>query len=496
MTPNRSLLPFLAGASWLALALFLLFGCPPSVDLPAHAAQLQLMSDWLAGDPPTREQFSLHFVLGYGLWYWCVLPVAMVLNGAWAAKGALFFFLLACPASLHFYLRQFKQPAWLTLLALPLCFSVSYWYGFISTLVTLPAIFLGLGLWRRWREEGRRGDLWGIGATLLFCVLNHPLSYAAMAAAILGAEMTRDRSPRHVLRLLGLLALPSVVLVPYLLGWLDRSRAGEAPGFAYRLDTHHLQWFWKNTRKEGLVSLLFPLGFCGAVLVQRIKGRTTARAAFGAAAGVGALFLLVPYHGGGALMLDVRLPVVVAGLALAALRVDGWSKRWTRALVALSLVCLGEALFVHHRFRVFSGPAQDVFLNQRTVHSTSNDASIPPFTRHPYLEHFFEWETARYGGYGDHLFADAQHVPIRARVDAPRPAPSIVYGFAASPPAELRGCAREAQSPGVARWRCPRAGFTPRRSVRPGSRSAPRSLGARRRCAPARRAAGPPPGRW
>jgi hypothetical protein len=449
-TPGLSTLG--VGLAWVLLVLFCLWGTPPLVDLPAHGAQLQLMRAWLAGDEATRQQFSLHFSLGYGLWSWCVLPLAFALNGAWAAKGAVLLYLLALPASLHFYLRRLGQPPWLTLLALPLCFSVSYWYGFISTLVTLPAIFLGLGLFGRWSSEHRRADAWGTWACLAFCALNHPLSYAALAAALLGTELTQARSPAQRLWLVGLAALPGLLLVPYGLAWLERSGLPTDPGFSYRLDTHHLAWFWKNTRSEGVVSLLLPLGLFGAVLVQRVRGRAGAREALGACAGVSALYLAVPYNGGGALMLDVRLPVLVAGLALGALRVDGLANRWRLALCGLALLSLAETAFVHHRFRAFAAPAEAVFLDRRTVHSTADQVSIPPFSRHPFLEHFFEWETARYGGFGDHLFADARHVPIQARRDVPPPAPEVQYGYGVSP--TPRACVLEVERLGFSRFRC------------------------------------------
>jgi hypothetical protein len=428
----------------LGFCLFCVWGTPPLVDLPAHGAQLQLMKDWLAGDEATRAHFSLHFVAGYGLWYWLALPLAALVDGAWAARAVVFLVLALTPASLEFWFKQVGQQRWVTVLALPLCFTVSYWYGFVSTLVTFPAIFLGLGLWERWRRDGARADRLGTLGCLLFCALDHPVSWVALGSALLGAELLR---PQRSFRALAPLLATGLVLVPYGLAWLQRAPAASGPPLAWRFDTHTPQWFWKNTLGESLLGFVWPLGLTVFGLL-----RCRSRVALGAAVGVLALYALVPYTGGGAMMLDIRLPGLVALLALGGARLEPLARSLKVALVFTALAGLGEVGWAHHRFRAYVEPAQALFLGTRVDHTTVNEVSKPPFSKHPSLEHFFAWETAHFGGLSDAIFADATHVPMQRRSEVPPPPSPVRYGF--GPPRELPGCVREAGTKEVSRWRC------------------------------------------
>lgn len=443
--------------SWVALAAFCSSGIPPSVDLPAHAAQLEGLAGLARGDALVSSVYAAHFVPGYGLVYWLALPVARAADGAIAARVASFASLVLFAAGVLLLCRALRRPAATLLLALPLAFNVSYFHGFLPFAFATSLGLLTLAALAFSAQGGRLpGSLFGVGMALTWFA-HLPASMVLLVAAwAAAAAQPRERRAGMVRRVALASVLPGVLTAPAVLGMLgerDPARSGRTV-----LDPlSHLNWFFHNYRPEGFLAWTLPLAMTGVFVVVAWRRRSVEpRAPLAVFCALSLLYLLTPRHFAGASHFAVRLPALAAVAALLAVDLRALP-RWLRmAFALLALVSLAETAAFHVRFgRAVEGLAAVLppgAAGRHAFQPLGGDRILG--SRLPYLYHLGNWVTAARGGVGNDLLAGNPQEPLRyrsgealpdflrdftpeqrARLDAiylfgPGPVPPVLAGFA------------------------------------------------------------------
>lgn len=441
---------------WVGLAAFCSSGIPPSVDLPAHAAQLEGLAGLARGDALVSSVYGAHFVPGYGLVYWLALPLAMATSGATAARVASFASLVLFACGFLLLCRALRRPAGTLLLALPLAFNVSYFYGFLPFAFAISLGLLTLAALAFSVRGGRAAGALFVAGMALTWFAHLPVSMVLLAAAWAAAlAQPRERRCAVVRRVALASIVPVVLSAPAVLGML----AGRDPARSGRTvfdPLSHLNWFFHNYRAEGFLAWTLPLAMTGAFVVLAWRRRDVEpRAPLAVFGALLVLYLLSPRHFAGASHFAVRLPVLAAVAALLAVDLRALP-RWLRmAFALLSLTSLAETAAFHRRFgREVEGLAAVLPQGTAGRHAfqvLGGDRVLG--SRLPYLYHLGSWVTAARGGVGNDLLAGNPQEPLRyrsgealpdffrdftpeqrARLDAvylfgPGPVPPVLAGF-------------------------------------------------------------------
>jgi hypothetical protein len=441
---------------WAALAGFCSTGIPPSIDLPAHGAQLEGLAGLARGDALVSSVYAGRFVPGYGLVYWLALPLAMLKDGATAARAASFASLFLFALGFLLLCRALRRPAATLLLALPLAFNVSYFYGFLPFAFAASIALLTLAAFAFSVRGGRTATaLFLAGAALTWfahLVVSLILLVTAWAAAL---SQPGERRAGVVRRVALASVLPVALSVPSVLGMLvarDPGRSGRTV-----LDPlSHLNWFFHNYRCEGVLAWTLPLLTTAVFVVLAWRRRDVEpRAPLAAFAALCLLYLVTPRHFAGASHFAVRLPALAAAAALLAADLRALPRWLAAALGVLSLASLAETAAFHQRFRREVAGLELVLpgdgAGRHAFQPLGGDRILG--SRLPYLYHLGNWVTATRGGVGNDLLAGNPQEPLRyragealpdflrdftpeqrARLDAiylfgPGPAPSVLAGF-------------------------------------------------------------------
>src|SRR5262249_12239432 len=112
----------------------------PMVDLPQHAAQL---SEWVHLNDPSygfADQFEINWWTPYLLSYLLARPFVFLLGVTGAIKLVVLLSVLGTVVSYFLLLRSVEQDEWLCLVALPLSFGFSFYFGFTNFLIGTPLI--------------------------------------------------------------------------------------------------------------------------------------------------------------------------------------------------------------------------------------------------------------------------------------------------------------------------------------------------------------------
>jgi len=394
-------------------------GFPPSVDLPAHGAQLQTMVEILRGAADVREVYRLRFPLGYGLPYWLFLPLAWMTSGGVAIRAALWASLVAFPVGVAALLRALGRPAapGVVLLSLPLAFNLSYWYGLVSGLFAQPLALLGLAAYLHALRDGRWR--WVVLANVAgaACLLSHLVSFAALAfligvAALAGAP--RGRAIR-----LGALCVGLPVALSLPKAWEMATRAvtpGDWPATEYGAAAH-VGWFFRSYRPEGWLAVAGPLAiaaaFAGTWWWRRRQEPSVVPVAL--FVGMCALYAATPKTLSGIYLIAMRLPVFAGALALPLVPWGAVPRALRVGLVVVAVASLLETAVFHVRFkREVDGLESLVAAGARPGRHgyVALGGTSVLGSRHIYAEHLGQWWTAERGGVGHHFFADAEHHPV------------------------------------------------------------------------------------
>ncbi|WP_146210047.1 hypothetical protein [Vitiosangium sp. GDMCC 1.1324] len=407
--------------AWGSFAAWCVSGIPPSVDLPAHAAQMQTLAGLVRGEPAVSAYYEAHLPLGYGLPIWFFLPVTLLTNGAFAARLAAWTGLMLFPLSHLALARVLRRPAWTVVLGLPLAFNISYWYGFLPSFFSLPLALFSLALYlHALRTSGRAvGAMVGLALLSTATMLSHLVAFGALCVGVAALALTSAPRRRAVGLAAAGLALPLSLCAARIVSLASRAFT---PGNAAPTDYgwgSHFNWLLRNYRPEGLLAVVGPLLVTLVFVVAYVRNRREEpRAPWVLFVALGVLFLATPKALSGAWLIHVRLPVLAGVIAL--VLVDpARIARPLRALLLLVVVAsLAETARFHWRFKqqveglgtlVASPPPPGV---HGYVSLIGNRA---PGSRLVYLEHLGQWWTATQGGVGHHFFADGDHLPVRFR---------------------------------------------------------------------------------
>lgn len=421
-------------ALWAAFCAACVSGFPPCVDLPAHGAQLQTLAEVLRGGP-AAAWYAPGFSVGYGLTTWLFLPAAWLVNGAFAAKLAAWTALVMIPVSVAVLARALDRPWTLGVLAAPMGFCLSYWYGFLPTLFAVPFVLFG------WAHVVR-GRLALVAVSGLFVLLCHFMAFAAFAAGVLALR------PRFALLAAGV-GVPSCVALPRIIELIQRSGAAALPT-RYHLDAHLLgtvrQYPW-----GARVSFWLNVALLVVLVAFALRRRASVpRAAAALAASQVLLFALMPDDLAGAWRVGTRLAVFAALSCLLL---------WPAAAVprALYAVPLASALFIAQVHWWFAGATAGLAEVTALAPPAGPHGGVSligrevPPAKLTLAEHLPEWWTARWGGVGTHFFADADHQAVRRSTAEPLPALNGVLVFGPGPLPDALAGYRVVQQAGA--WR-------------------------------------------
>ncbi|QRK08875.1 hypothetical protein JQX13_01500 [Archangium violaceum] len=407
--------------AWGSFAAWCVSGIPPSVDLPAHAAQMQTLAALVRGDPSVSAVYEAHLPLGYGLPIWFFLPVTLLTNGAFAARLAAWTGLMLFPLSHLALARVLRRPAWTVVLGLPLAFNISYWYGFLPSFFSLPLALFSLALYlHALRSPGRAvGAVVGLALLSTATMFSHLVAFGALCVGMAALALFSASRRRAVGLAAAGLALPLGLCAARIATLASRAFA---PGNAAPTDYgwgSHFNWLLRNYRPEGRLAVVGPLLITLVFVVAYMRHRREEpRAPWVLFLSLGALFLLTPKALSGAWLIHVRLPVL-AGVVALVLVDPARIARPLRALLLLVVVAsLAETARFHWRFKqevkgletlVASPPPPGVHGYVSLVGNRSQGSRLV------YLEHLGQWWTATQGGVGHHFFADGDHLPVRFR---------------------------------------------------------------------------------
>jgi hypothetical protein len=295
----------------------------PLVDMPAHLARLEIIEQLLNGGP-LAEVYAFAPGLVPNLLFdgigWLLLQFVPV-----EPAGAIYL-VLALAAQLFgtvlLHRSLHGRYSFWPLIAALLLYNLTFFYGYLSYLAGVGLTLLSLSLWVSLRDGPLllRLALGSVAAVLLF--LAHIVPLIVYAAAIAGYDLQRAvglrHRPRAALVALGAGALQFVL--PAILFFRQTATAGLAgEAIAYRPEMKIASLIATPTSGiEGLdtavlvamaaVALLAPFAF-------KIRFSAQFRAAL---ACVLLAFVLMPWGIGPAVNLDVRMPLALMLIAIAA----------------------------------------------------------------------------------------------------------------------------------------------------------------------------------
>ncbi len=412
-------------AAWAAFSAWLVWGFPPCVDLPGHAAQIETLDALLRGDPAVASVYRWRVPIGYGLAYWLGLPLAYLWNGAVAARVLLWASLVLHPIAWATLLRTLGRSLGILPCLLPFAFGIAYWYGFLPSYFTEPLVFFALALLLRTLSRPSAAGIAALNALGLVVAQSHLFMFAVLLILAGCAALAKTGLARAVRWTAGGFAAPLLVCVPR--AWEIVHRA-VSPGTAVPTEyaaMSHLNWFFKNYRPEGKLAAFYPLVaailFVLLWLWRRHPGPSVAFALF---AGSAVLYALLPKTLSGVFGVSIRLPVVTGVLALCLVDWRSVPRVLQALLLGLALFSLGETARFHWRF-AHAVDGLDEMIARASGRadgyvSTVGDSVLG--SKHIYLAHLGAWITATRGGIGQNFFADAEQVPVRQRVPGVPPA--------------------------------------------------------------------------
>lgn len=380
----------------------------PMVDLPEHAAQIAL---WKAYHDPCYGfdriydlQLATPYIGGYAL----ARLFATILTVNDALKLCCYLGVVGLALAFRFLLRRTTLDPNLALLAFPLAFNFSFYWGFFNFVVALPLAVVYLGLLFDDGKQRQRA-LW-----LLLLLVTHALLTAACVAITIVVAIAR-RQPRMLLPtippLLALIAwaihmrnVSHQVHVTFL-WWLGTYRLAELP-------SHLLNRQWDPA------ALLFV---AGAIVVVWLAGARPSREPLRwlLAAIFGLTYLVGPRLLFGTAMVYERFAVLFALFLLFAF--DAGRARVPGAAIATLLVLLVAAwmLLLAVRFRRFGDDAQRF---DRLVDRMRSNARMVLLNvdRSPFI-HFGGYYQERKGGMVAWSFAHSFPVVVHYKPGAELP---------------------------------------------------------------------------
>lgn len=401
---------------WAGFAAWCVHGYPPAVDLPAHAAQIETLVEVLHGGPGAAF-YGWHFPIGYGLTTWLGVPLALLFNGATAARGLLWLTLVLFPLSHSALARALGRSGWVAVLGAPCAFNLSYWFGFLPTLFAWPWVLFGWALFVHGlqREPSRRRALVGTAAIGVFVMLCHLVAFAAFAVGVAALALA-SRRRRPLLDAAGVLAPGFLLSASEVVALLGRAAqpGGRLPS-RYDLPAHFRWTLWHYGWDQRTVAWMGILTAAAFVAVAWRRRRTGSALPASLALSMGLLYFVTPLAVSGAWLVHARFPVLIVLTALLLIDVRELPRLAQWSAVGGAFVALLAVAHFHETF-ADSISGLGALVSQPTPPGISGGLSLVgtalPHQRIRFLEHLPQWWTATQGGIGNHFFADADHQPV------------------------------------------------------------------------------------
>jgi hypothetical protein len=334
----------------------------PLVDLPAHLARLAIVEQLLDGGP-LAEVYEVAPGLVPNLLFdgvgWLLLRIVPV-----EPAGAIYL-VLAMAAQLfgtvllHRSLHGRYRP-W-PLVAALLLYNLTFFYGYLGYLAGVGLTLLALAAWVSLRDHSPllRLAVGSLAAVLLF--LAHIVPLIVYAAAIAGYELQRAAGLRHRPRaaLAGLGAGALQFALPAMLFFRQTPTAGLAgEGIAYRPEMKIASLVATPTAGIEGLDVAGLIALAGLALLAPLAVRVRlAPASRGALACVLLAFVLMPWGMGPAVNLDVRMPLALMLIAVAATDVEvkpGRAVLGASLFAVVALVVVARTLAVGAQAASFS----------------------------------------------------------------------------------------------------------------------------------------------
>jgi hypothetical protein len=162
-------------AAAIAVAAIWLPAFPPMTDLPQHAAQMSIIAHYHDAAWGFQATHRLDFFTPYLLTYLMGAALLHVVNAVVAAKLLVSMAIVGTAVSVHWLTREHGRDPWLALLAWPLSFSASYYWGFLPSLWAVPLGICSIAVTTRY--HGGASRKLGLLAALLVLLtsVTHPL---------------------------------------------------------------------------------------------------------------------------------------------------------------------------------------------------------------------------------------------------------------------------------------------------------------------------------
>ena len=403
----------------------------PLVDMPQHVA---LHSIWMhIADPAFNlgGRFVVSLATPYALPHLLAHAAGQLFGPEGGLRLVLAVSLAGFPLAAFALLRAFDRPGEIALAAFPAALSLVYWYGFISYVMALPLVLLGVALARRCALEGKRRDALLLAGLALVTVATHGFAFMVLALlAGVAALATTRRFSR--------LTMVAAALLPCLAWsfiWALRSRSEVSYeplpttwGFASdRLRFGLAAIFGMHSLAPNVLIVAGALLLLGAMALWRARaggesGPASGRRALAwvALAGIAATWLCpeVFMHTWG---LWERIPPVAFVALMGAVpwpAASATRMRLAAALGAVALFASGSALRDGFDFsRQASGIrelAQHIPPGSRVMWSACGDEH-PWFRSTPAFKHLGAYVQAERGGDLAYSFALFQHMVVRYR---------------------------------------------------------------------------------
>ena len=182
----------------------------PLVDFPQHVALHAIWNN--IADPAFHldGRFRVTLATPYALPHLAAHAAARFLGPEGGLRAVLVLSLVAFPLAALVLLRAFDRPAEIALAAFPAALSFVYWYGFISYLMSLPLILLGIAQARRCAASARPRDGALLALLALLTVATHAFAFLVLLLLAGVAALATTRALSRLALVAGALA-PGVV---------------------------------------------------------------------------------------------------------------------------------------------------------------------------------------------------------------------------------------------------------------------------------------------
>jgi hypothetical protein len=419
--------PAASRSFWLAFALcaflhtlpFLVTYRLPMTDLPQHAAQVTLWQHYDDSCYGLSRLYEPPWLTPYLGGYASARLFATWMPVNAALKLVLWLTVVTLPLACRLLLRRSGADEWLALLAFPLAFGYSFYWGFLNTIVALPlaVLFLALAFDHALAPTARRA-----GAIVLLSfilLLAHGLIWASCTVVALIMHAVSVRGPRRFL----FTALPYGAPVPLLIVWLagvsahPRLQVPTAWGLSpFRLISffNDLLAMQPDIAATAMSVVLVLVALLAGVRPSRDRRRWIPALFFGVA------YLLLPVSIRGVSFINGRFAVLCALSCLLAvdMRPPLVNRRLARLLIVAAVAAW--ALVLTGRFAVFQRESRDFDAVADTLPANASicylsyapeSGALPGF---PYY-HYAAWMQVRKGGLVNWSFANNFQSIIRYR---------------------------------------------------------------------------------